>query len=193
MAAVVVESVSADAAEVAADEVPQVGAEVRVESAHGPFSGRYLGAMSGKVLLVTELGMVVVVPFVSRTVVCEPATVDPAVALMAQALAREAVQRRQDNDKHATWVTRLVDMAHTEANDRGWCSEFDDLMDELGLPRRSREYEVRARFSGEVSITVTATSEDEATQIVDAGDVRAALAGQGWDAFEPDVDDVEVV
>lgn len=67
-------------------------------------------------------------------------------------------------------IDRIVERAHQEAEDRGWCSEFDDIMDDLGLPRRSRTYQVRTRVTFEVEIDIDgieAASEDDAINDVD--------------------------
>lgn len=76
---------------------------------------------------------------------------------------------------------RLID----ESNNRGWCSEFDDLIDQansnlpgwLQLPERTREFEVTWTESYTVtvqrSICVEAKSEEHAQTIAD-----------GWDEAE---------
>jgi len=59
------------------------------------------------------------------------------VALLEQARAHAATVQT-----HSQWVDNLVEGAHSEANDREWCEEFDDFMDRMGLPRK------RAIFNG---------------------------------------------
>lgn len=89
---------------------------------------------------------------------------------------------------------RLID----ESNARGWCSEFDDLIDQangnlpgwLQLPTRQREYEVR--WSEEYTITVhrstvvLARNEEDAIEIAGDGDeadeyeMREAISMGNW-------------
>ena len=75
---------------------------------------------------------------------------------------------------------------HSEADDRQWCGEFDDFMDRVGLPRRSREYDLEVEVSATVRVTLTATSEEEATDALTREDVWAALGEDNitWDVSE---------
>lgn len=105
-------------------------------------------------------------------------------ALLAEARAHHCTRR-----DHDSWRDRLVEEAHSEADDRLWCGEFDDFMDRVGLPRRSREHDLEVEVSATVRVTLTATSEDEARAALTRGDVWAAL---GEDNISWDVSDVYV-
>ena len=87
---------------------------------------------------------------------------------------------------HEAWRDRLVSEAHSEADDRQWCGEFDDFMDRVGLPRRSREYDLEVEVSATVRVTLTATSEEEATDALTRENVWAALGEDNitWDVSE---------
>lgn len=50
-----------------------------------------------------------------------------------------------------------------KAEEKDWCSEYDEFADEWGLPRRTRSYEVSVQF------TVMARDSDEAEEIVEDG------------------------
>ena len=65
-------------------------------------------------------------------------------------------------------------------------SQFDDFMDRVGLPRRSREYDLEVEVSATVRVTLTATSEEEATDALTREDVWAALGEDNitWDVSE---------
>lgn len=58
-------------------------------------------------------------------------------ALLTEARAHNCTRR-----DHEAWRDRLVYEAHSEADDRDWCSDFDDFMARVGLPRK------RAIFNG---------------------------------------------
>lgn len=86
---------------------------------------------------------------------------DPAVeALQARVEALEAAAQAV-----AEWKRTLVQAAHAVATERGWGSDFDDFMEEHGLPRRSKNFEALL----EVTVKV-------AVQVIDAHDEEDALA-----------------
>ena len=102
-------------------------------------------------------------------------------ALLTEARAHNCTRR-----DHEAWRDRLVSEAHSEADDRQWCGEFDDFMDRVGLPRRSRDYDLEVEVSATVRVTLTATSEDEAIDALTREDVWAALGEDNitWDVSE---------
>ena len=65
-------------------------------------------------------------------------------------------------------------------------SQFDDFMDRVGLPRRSREYDLEVEVSATVRVTLTATSEKEAADALTRDDVWAVLGEDNitWDVCE---------
>lgn len=71
----------------------------------------------------------------------------------------------------ASRMDDLVERAHDLANEKSYCTEFDDFMEELGLPRRDAEYNVSVDVTFSVSLTVTAHDEDSATSDVDHEEV----------------------
>lgn len=48
-----------------------------------------------------------------------------------------------------------------------WCAVYDEILVDLGLPRRQREIEVRVRVHFTTSVMVTATDDEEAAEKVD--------------------------
>jgi hypothetical protein len=56
--------------------------------------------------------------------------------------------------------------AHRAANDAGHCEVFDELMDEIGAPRRQRDQEIEITLTFNTTITVSATDEDEARDLI---------------------------
>jgi hypothetical protein len=64
--------------------------------------------------------------------------------------------------EHERWKERLTARLHEEADNRDYCSEFDDVMEELGLPRRRRPIEVTVTVTVELSVTRDARDDDEA-------------------------------
>lgn len=91
-------------------------------------------------------------------------------ALLTEARAHDCTRR-----DHEAWRDRLVSEAHSEADEREWCGEFDDFMDRVGLPRRSRDYDLEVEVSATVRVTLNATSESEAADALTRAEVWAAL------------------
>ncbi len=164
----------------------EIGAEVEALTSDHCTVGLYLGRHLSAVLLATSDGKLVEVP--EDTSLTVRSCADPAMLPLVRALAGEALQRRCDHDVHEAWKVRLVEVAHEEADNRDWCSDFDDLMDQLGLPRRVREYDLDVHFCGVLSLTVSAVSEDEASSRVDADMVTEYLRDLlESDSFVPDI------
>src|SRR5690606_1139510 len=75
---------------------------------------------------------------------------DPAVeALQARVGALEEAAQA-----HAEWKRTLVEAAHAVATERGWGSDFDDFMEEHGLPRRSKNFEALLEVTVKVAVQV---------------------------------------
>lgn len=81
----------------------------------------------------------------------------------ALAEAREA-GKREAEERHERFMAALVSDAHEYANDNDLCGEFDRFMEEHGLPRREREYEVTFTITYSSTALVTASSSDEAAE-----------------------------
>lgn len=61
-------------------------------------------------------------------------------------------------------LQKVYDRLLEEAESREWCSEFDNIMEELGFPPRTHDYTVRFDVSGEVTMSVNARNEDDAVE-----------------------------
>jgi hypothetical protein len=91
--------------------------------------------------------------------------------------------------QHYEDIAVIRDRLVAEAENRGWCSEFDDIIEEVNqklhveMERRESEYELVVSFSvsGSTTVRVTATSAEEA----------AAFVRDDADAFL-DVDEIVV-
>lgn len=71
-------------------------------------------------------------------------------------------------EKHEEWKDRAQTTLHEAANEHDLCPIFDDVMEQIGLERRIREYDVEVEVSLTVILTaVTATSEKAAHEVVD--------------------------
>lgn len=57
--------------------------------------------------------------------------------------ATVGINFRDSNVRLQNKQEEIIERLHEEANSRGWCDEFDTIMDELELPRREREVEFR--------------------------------------------------
>lgn len=104
-------------------------------------------------------------------------------------------QQRADAERAQAKIDEIVDRMHTEADDRGWCEEFDDICDELGLPRRNRPYkvetEVTVTFTVEVEVEAeTANAAERAVEVMDERDffeqARAEATGKVDDYYQSD-------
>ncbi len=84
-----------------------------------------------------------------------------------ETLMADAAQARE---RHDSDIARIGERLIEEAESRGWCSEFDEIVDELNgslhvdLPRRVRDYEVTVPITVSILVTVTARDEDEARE-----------------------------
>lgn len=69
---------------------------------------------------------------------------------------------------HQARINEIATALQDEADRRGWCNEFDELMEEHGLPRRQRRYRVTVQrvYLATVEVTVDADGgSDEAYDI----------------------------
>lgn len=149
------------------------GALVDVDTPAGLVRGLWLAGDDGWVVLVDDAGVVSKVQGSAVVVALEP--LGGVVGRLAGACAAMFASRVEMEREHCRWVDRLVEVAHAAADQRDWCSDFDDLMESMGLPRRRREYEVEVGFSGSVRVDVLAGSSDEAEDSVDESQVLAAM------------------
>lgn len=82
---------------------------------------------------------------------------------------RRIVSINRHRDELSAKIDAIVERAHEEANERDWCSDYDDIIEELGLPSRQRSYTVETvvNLSIQVSVPVTAKNADDAVDRVD--------------------------
>lgn len=67
----------------------------------------------------------------------------------------------------------VVEVGGRAADDHDWCSTYDEIMAELGLPGRERGHIVTVSVSFRINVTVMARSQEEAEEIVgDASPTR---------------------
>lgn len=148
----------------------------------GPQVGEHITAL----VLVGSQVRELVMPTVradARQIVRAGASLDRAAM---EALLSEALAHRSTRREHAAWVERLVAEAHEEADERDWCSEFDDFMDRAGLPRRIRDYDLCVEVTATVRVTRSGASVDEAVENLTREEVWAAMTADNieWDAEE---------
>lgn len=67
---------------------------------------------------------------------------------------------------------QVVEIGGAAAEEHGFCSVYDQIMEDLGLPRRAREMQVTVRCSFYTNVTVVATDEEDAQE--KAGDLAVA-------------------
>lgn len=93
--------------------------------------------------------------------------------------------------QRALWERRIQE-AHEWADARGHCSEYDDLMDHLGLPRRAREFTLDVTASVDVRVRVVAASEDEARSALSDYELADAIRAMGRAELYSAISDREV-
>ena len=85
---------------------------------------------------------------------------------MTTLLTRCNVDLQNERSSHRylrDYNERLGQALLEKAEEKEWCSEYDEFADEWDLPRRTRSYEVNVQF------TVTARDDDEAEEMVRDG------------------------
>lgn len=91
--------------------------------------------------------------------------------------------------EHEAWRERLVECAHQEADDREWCPDFDDFMADMGLPRRTRDYDLKVTLP-EMTLYFTreGTDAENAGKDITRDDILEAIKPEidtcGWEASE---------
>ena len=115
----------------------------------------------------------------ARQVVSGRATEGERVAMSA--LLVEAGAHERTKREHEDRLERLADAAHAEADERKWCSEFDDFLEAQGLPRRSRDYQLQVEVTATVYLSRSATSEDNAVDSLTTQEVFDLLTVQSID------------
>ena len=58
------------------------------------------------------------------------------VRLLVGQLAYVGEAARKADERFQARIDSIVEEAHQEARDRDWCTEFDDFMERMGLPRK---------------------------------------------------------
>lgn len=72
---------------------------------------------------------------------------------------RERLLRQEFED----WKEKATELVHERANQAGWCSDVDDILEELGLRRRCHQWRVRVV----VDLLVDADTAQEAEETID--------------------------
>lgn len=104
-------------------------------------------------------------------------------------LLDEVLAHRVTRREHEAWRERLVECAHQEADDREWCPDFDDFMADMGLPRRTRDYDLKVTLP-EMTLYFTreGTDAENAGKDITRDDILEAIKPEidtcGWEAAE---------
>lgn len=107
-----------------------------------------------------------------------PEATDEPLPVWAEAVATATWQAQRAEqelaDDRRTWQRR-IEAAHDVADARGHCREFDEIMEEIGLPGRNRDFDVEVVAEVRVSVRVTAGTADEARGEVSEAMVADAI------------------
>lgn len=120
----------------------------------------------------------VVIGQVSADALAFVAALDALTEAHAEALAR-----------HQSWIDSLVEDLHEQANDRGFCGDFDDWMIDHGMPSRERTFTIPVDVTVRVHVSATGRTAEDACEAICTSDVREALRDadlslEDWSADE---------
>ena len=73
--------------------------------------------------------------------------------------------QREAEQELVNFKRRCTERMHREADRRQWCSEYDDIMEEMGLERRSRSWDVEFEIVCRVSRQILARDGDTARRL----------------------------
>lgn len=93
-------------------------------------------------------------------------------------IAELELQLGQQAARFERWKERATEKLHAEADAREYCSEFDDVMEELGLPRRDKDWDVTVTVHYRTTVTVSA---------INSRDARNRAMEQGHDDLKAKV------
>lgn len=96
-------------------------------------------------------------------------------------------------NQHRHRIDTITTHAHQWADDSDWCAEFDDILDDLGLPAREHDYTAEISVTLHLCIPVTARDSDSASEQITTSMVSDALHEHDLD-IEPgdwDLDSIE--
>jgi hypothetical protein len=101
-------------------------------------------------------------------------SIDVDRAELARKLANQVEETRLANERADANMRALEDfkllvqeVGSRAAETHEWCEVYDNILIELGLPKRQREIEVRVRVHFTTSVMVTAADDEDAAEQVD--------------------------
>lgn len=165
--------------------LPNVGEAVQVTGATGGLlTGQWLAARAqdegAYLVTVCDQGSVIhgVVPNAkcldwAIITVGEPVTGPHLDAL--KALARQVELLRNTTTAHESFMAGLVADAHDWANEHQLCGSFDSFMEQHDLEPRQHDYEVEVCGTFTVTLSRTASSFEDASEMVDETDMVSAM------------------
>lgn len=127
--------------------------------------GRVMLATSGTVMIaVGDESMDPVIPSKETSLLADVGTEEwlKRITGTHHRVMNDAANARRSYDRLTKHVEELGEALLKEAEDRDWCSEYDEFAEEWDLPKRRRNYEVT------MTVTVTASSASEAEEFVES-------------------------
>lgn len=113
--------------------------------------------------------------------------------------------RLENWEKHERDIARIGEALIQEAEDRDWCSAYDDFVEELNrsltieLKTREKEYEVEIEVTQKrtqrVTVTISANSEAHARELIEddpSNYYEEKISDYDWDIEDEDSDIVDV-
>lgn len=167
--------------------LPVTGESITAQTSEGEVRGYWLG-------MVLEAGCAdrfeafVLEGSVVRRVTFEPGQAEARQVVTGRATEGERVVMQalltESCAHHQTWVTHqqridaLVHDAHEYAENSDLCETFDDFMESHGMPRRSRDYELRVEVTATVYLTRSGGDVEDAIDSLTRQDVFDALGAE---------------
>jgi hypothetical protein len=112
---------------------------------------------------------------------------------------RLVARARQAEDAFERFKDHATEVLHREGDTRGYCSELDDVLEEIGLPRRTRDYQVLVETTISVPVVINARNEEHAGEQIrdfkiwqalrDAVTMGHVFAIDQFDVVEVEVDE----
>ena len=98
----------------------------------------------------------------------EQPTVELQIERLSASVSYWEDRYRQEAKRHIEDINTIGDRLIFEADQRGWCEDYDKMVDDLNtklhldLPLRNRDYEVAVSFTVHMNVTVQAQGPEDA-------------------------------
>jgi hypothetical protein len=133
------------------------------------------------------------------------ASLKSALAVAKSSAETYEARSNKSRESHEQDIDRIGTALLKEAEDRDWCSAYDDFVEELNrslnveLKTREHEYEVEIeviqRRSQRITVTITARDEDHARELIEddpSNYYESKISDYDWEVDDEDSEIVDV-